>query len=690
MSHTLQSLIFRNWQLANIPGYVERFNNAAPEVTIAHQGSGKTIYAAACYIASLNLLGKADLTIENLRSTFEKTFIEPCRYTDFVFVVVPRIVNKSSTIRDWGKLGVTIAEINNFTMSFYSAQELIDKKIQGLILTYSQIQNNGYNFGNVWIDNFLVKFMSKNPDTNYHVILDEAHKMTIRRRILSKEKIVEYPNLAAKFFLDHSSKFKKMHLLSGTLIKSKNNRTPFVEYSEETNFIKPNTLFTKQDAVNEGSIVPTKIAIHKIETSEIIINGKLTFFKDSDFDYYEENYKFKVVTPQNKIEKEEQTNILDRLKEIETHMGVLSKNEGLWGQLICYGDKWLLEAQKKFDPKIKGIIFCPGVESAIMVHKLIGQDRSLLCVAKTQNYNFTDTLLVSPRKIGDFLESNLSTNIDWLVTCEALNEGFDYPYLKVSILLPRLEFLSLTKISQSLGRINRVIPGLSGLNAVCLTLNYKPVRDLVYQDEINMYGLIAPDNYSYATVEQENYKIKQTAKRKTDLQIKKEDFKANNKVSLIVEIKNLKLSRTIETLFLTKFDQEDYDSETARKSEEIRIRNFYASWDDLINDNSEYDEFYMAKNFPPDNVSGCYIVINAKTQETLYIGDAHNLRKRICDRKRYRSLKWIAHEGYNNLFVVWEECQNYKDRQDELKDVLKPKYDEELRRSKAYKNAQNS
>lgn len=72
---------------------------------------------------------------------------------------------------------------------------------------------------------------------------------------------------------------------------------------------------------------------------------------------------------------------------------------------------------------------------------------------------------------------------------------------------------------------------------------------------------------------------------------------------------------------------------------------------------------------------GVYYVINAKTQEWLYVGESHDLLERTADSKRFfQELSWIVKEGWQDVFINWKVCDNCDEVEQAMIRELNPKY----------------
>lgn len=651
-------MTFRKWQKDNIPLYLKRFNEKQVELTVAYQGTGKTLYAAACYAISVtNDLNICNFTIENIKNSYNMSLN---KNKHFAIIFVPKNSIVESTIENWKKLGIKLIRLHNKDICATSPEILINSNVGGIVVTYGQITNNGHTVKNEWENNHLVKFIKRSSYIKYHAILDEAHNLTIK---LSEIEDVK-GNLNAKFFLNNSHLFTKKHLISGTVVKKKYdtktlgriaNRIPFISYTEDGSVI-PDTLYTQCEAISDGAIVPTNIIIHSLKNVAVNISEVTYNLTDEDLTWHSLN-----VSSQKHFHPE-----YERISNIEKTFKIVYKSLELWEPLICFGNKWLSDVRQHYK-KAVGIIFAPTIEVAILIHKKLLSNNSLLCVSKSKNYDFTDTKLILSDNISTYLK-NIENNIDWIVSCESLNEGFDYPDAKVSILLPRIEFLSNVKINQSLARINRKISKYDSVEAVCITLKYKPIVDLVENNQNNMFGLISPDTYYSDIIESHTNEIIKNANIKTKIATGEiEPPPVEN-----INITNIELSYNATVLALKNTYTLNYDKETINYQKEINTRTFWCNWNDIVFGNSD-----SVNKMPPKNVAGCYIIKNAKTQEILYIGSSHNLHSRISNKRRYRECEWIKEEGYQNIYVKWEIVDNYVSREKSLKTEFKPKYDNE-------------
>ena len=221
MIQRLQNKKLRQWQQENLPKFVQRRQQGQKtEVTVAYQGSGKTLYAAACYVASIrNDTNLSTQTISTIRESF---LIDVERFSNFVVVFIPSKSIANSTIRDWGELGIKLIAADNAKLRKTSPEKMIRQGINGLVLTYAQAKiaqaiPGSYVTDGFWRNNILVSWRNRSSHIKIHAILDEAHNLTTT--IVDKGE--SFANLNAKFFINNHSIFNTLHLMSGTLVKKK-------------------------------------------------------------------------------------------------------------------------------------------------------------------------------------------------------------------------------------------------------------------------------------------------------------------------------------------------------------------------------------------------------------------------------------------------------------------------------------
>ena len=661
----LGGFYLRKWQQKALLGYIERFNKKQIEVTVAHQGSGKTLYAAACYVLSTIESSTLQETLVQLPlSQIRKQFnlLKHQRSGHFAIVFVPSHSIVSSTIRDWQELGVFLVKLDNLALTQNSISDLKTKGVDGIVVTYQQAISNGYgSIGlGVWKNNHLVRFIKKAKGIKIHAVLDECHNLTIR---LKNDGDVQ-STLGAKFFLSNASIFNKIHMISGTPAKKPyyslgtlvTPRIPFANYTND-NLLLPDTWYSKQDSENDNNIVKTNIIVHKLERSEIVINGEIVELTDDSLAWYSENATSAAM--KNGYHPKHKT-----LKNIEKALNAAYSDLGLWQQLLFYGEKKLTEIKNLYEPAI-GIIFAPGADVATKIHKELLFSNSVLCLGDSKNA--VGCKFVKSKSITEYLDTNKS-NIRWVVSCESLKEGFDYPNCKVSILLPRLAFLSMTKISQMLGRTNRSIPEHDNLQAVSVTLNYKPVIELINNDIQGKYGLCSPETAYNDILETHNQEVIDIAKDKSKAAL---EIKRYYEPTIL--IKDLLLGAEASLLTTDGSENVDYDLETNLKIKELRIRSYWTRWSDIVYEDKDIPEHKI----PPKNIAGIYVMINANTQEYLYVGKSHDLYQRISDLDRFNKCAWVKTEGYKNIFTKWIICDNYHEKEVMAKAELNPKYDDE-------------
>lgn len=665
----LSDVYLRDWQQKSLVGFLDRYDKKQVEFTVAHQGSGKTLYTAACYLFSLlgkNFQDYRTAKISKIKAIFNSPLnhIKATRQDNFVVVFVPNKAIIQNTIRDWGELGIVLDTMDNLELKTEDLKYKNVLGLDGIVVTYQQASNNGYKNDGYWLNNHLIRFLQSDTSVNIHTVFDECHNMTVRKIGCLVNPVKETATLGAKFLLANHPIFKKIHLVTGTPAKKSSRyfgRTlypviPLAKYNEN-HLLVPDTLYSKDDAINDNNIVKTNILIHHLEKVDIKLGDKELTIEDADLTWFAENVNETAM--KNSWHKNHK-----KLKDIQSAIDAIYNDLGLWKQLLEYGNQWLTKTRLKH-PQSIGIIFCPNREVAIKVHKELLFTDSVLCLGSQDK--IPGTVLVSSGKIADFLNTRKS-NIKWIVSCEALKEGFDYPDCKVNILIPRLSFLSLTKISQMLGRTNRIIPKIPNLDAYSITLNYKPVIELIKNDVSGKYGLLEPELANQDALDSHTNQVVEKAKERSQSNV---GYREEKRIDPVV-IESLLLSSDAEILGLNKSDTFHYDEETRKKLQEMDIRSRWLHWVDVVWENAD-----IWHRLPPDNVSGVYLMLNAKTLEYLYVGSSHDLYSRIKNRKRFDSTKWVITEGYQNIFVRWVVCEDYVRQEAELKLLVNPKYDDE-------------
>lgn len=692
-------LNLRNWQKKGILTFADKYNQCDVFRTIAYQGSGKTLFTAMCYIVdAMSPMFNVKKSIRPLKEFLEgntdhikSSFVTLQKHNQFspvlAIIFVPTLSILSSTKRDWARVGIRVEELNNDKMRHTSPKELIDKGIRAIVLTYQQSVNNHLELADVWENNHLVKFIRRSPEVAIHAVLDECHNLAIHREYSRRGDIKETYTKNARFFICNRALFRKIHLLTGTPRKKRGyyedyekkdstipliddqigqpgkrlryvDKIPFWSYDKEGKLI-PDVLFGRKESEESGTIVTTQIKIHPIEKVVVNMDGQDICLSDEDLFFYSDNAYLII---QNKYWHEN----FKRTLQIHKAFRQAYESIKLWEQMLIYAKDWLQQIREKY-PKALGIIFAPTADVAIRIHRELLLHNSILCLGSQSKVQRQSTY-VSSRKIHDYLDEKRPAWLDFIVTCEALKEGFDYPDCKLSVLLPRIDFLSPTKVDQMLGRTNRAIPGYEGLHAVCLTLNYKPVRTLIEENQQQgLYISCNPeDKYSdivkiwtEETVANANERITRAIADEPP-----QDDKSS-------EVKLVELSS-----FYFDYDQcedFDYDEETLKKVRESRIRSEWTLWADIV----RTPNGFLVSKLPPDQ-PGVYIMRNAVTGECLYVGQSHNLRSRIGSKSRFANCEWLYDEGHSDVYVKWELCENNLEYHEQrLKSEYNPKYDKE-------------
>lgn len=647
----------RNWQQVGVQKYFSRFETKKAELSAVYQGCGKTLYSAACFVSSaINDDSIASYKIKDIKASFLLNH----NRNSFVVIFIPNNAIISSTLKAWSRLGVNLLKLNNSKILKTSPQRLLNEGVHGIIVTYHQCTNNNFKSRQEWTENQLIGFIKRSPNIAITGILDECHNLTIEER--KKHKNL---NLSANFFVNNAQFFKKLHLLSGTPVKSvKTERhlyIPFVAYTENGEVV-PDFLYDERDAITDGVIVNTKILQHSLSSeTKVKIEDREVSLSDSDLSWYTENYhRF---TRKRGVDK----SIVTKAEDIKTAFSVITNSTGLWSQLLVYGDDWLNQVRQVHTPS-KGLIFAPAAETAIKVHREILSERSVLCIGKDSKYKrlIEDCNFVTSDKIHDYMKANGDT-VDWIITCEALKEGFDFPDCKVSILLPRIEFLNCIKISQMMGRTNRMIESCSHLQAIVITLNFKPVIELIEANQSGV-GLCKPDETYREIIELYG---QDAVRRKKDKVL---EFLGIKEASPIQDIKilNLVLDNAAKIVGDAELNH-TYSRQRHQQIKEINIRTHWVNWCDVVLGNSDAQQ---TKEYPPQE-PGIYYMINAKTQEYLYVGSSDKLLRRISDRDRFMSASWIKIEGYQNIYIGWLVCDDYLQKEKSMKAAVNPKYDNE-------------
>ncbi len=660
---------FRPWQREALTKFFSRLNNPI-EVTSAHQGTGKTIYSAGSFILySMKTDDIVGLNFEAISIKFKK-YVDRDLY--FPIVVVPNKGIIYNTIKAWSKLGVTLKKISNAKLVNTSLEQLQNSKVNGLILTYQQLGYKDFisnNDGDVWVKSPLIKFIQKElTDKNIYLVLDECHEMTIKSS--------GFCNLKARFFLDNTILFNKIHLMSGTLVKGGYKairnmslpKIPFVSYDEEGNAV-PDTYYSQDDAIKDGAIVKTRIITHQLASGIVNKNGQTLEFKGrEDLEWFCEHYHPKALKSREHEDNQELHRIIDSFN-------ILYKSENIWKPLLVFGNYWLGEIRKE-NPTSKGIIFAPSKDAAIMLHSNLLKNKSILCVSNLSTKEST-IKNINSEKLSEWLEKN-NSGIDWIVSCEALKQGFDYPECKVQILVPRLEFLDIVKISQMIGRTNRKIPGIS-LDAVCITIENPAVEKLVEKSKDSAFGINALYLEANPLLDASSVEVYEKAVEKARLSEINQDLPEDK-----INIKDLLIDNTGKEKIDSKVIKINYSDRIKKELTSIRIKSYWKHWRSLvfasepshIFGDDEIKPDISESDLPPCR-SGVYVIANSETTEVVYVGGSDNLRNRIRDLKRWRKTKWKTEEGSDNLFVKWYEVRTWGEEETKLKQELKPKYDNE-------------
>lgn len=654
----------RDWQKQALPGYLSRMDNFS-ELTVAYQGSGKTLYTALCYVSSVIKNDDIkNLSIGEIADLFNNS---SDKNQHFPIVFIPAHSIRQTTVDTWASLGVKLAHTKNPQLEGTSPAQLIAEGFNGLICLYQSAYSGGESSKGEWSTNRLVQFVKRSPDISIHGVLDECHELTV----YSKGKA----NKKASYFLLNQHLFFKLHLISGSPIKvgfkyvadndsPKNKyRIPFVNYSGNGDVIA-NTLYTQEDAIRDGVIVQTKPIIHSISHSDIEIDGFRHSLTASDIDWFVDNFSTYAIKFSGHPDHE-------RLHQINDAFNALYKSVDIWKHLLVYGDFWLSETKKMYSGS-KGIIFAPSQESAINIHKHLTGDRSVLCVGDSNEsgrINFDGCNFVKSDKIKQWLTKNESS-IDWIVSCQALVQGFDHPSCKVSIIVPQLQFLHLIKIAQIIGRTNRSIDGYPDLKATCIILDYKPIKELVRLSQSSKFGLCSSDIlYTDSILDMHSDEAIQASFEKT-----KAKAKGHNIPSKDIKIHDLMMSNISRLITENGEVFYGYSPDVINQLSEINIKSYWTYWGDIVYQNNDLS----VEKIPPTN-SGVYIISNAKTAQILYVGMADNLLLRISHKPRYRNLPWLVKEGEENLFVKWIICDNYSDQETLFIHQLNPKYNKQRR-----------
>ena len=665
----------RAWQKEALPKFLERLNQKKVEVTVAVQGSGKTLYSAACFASAVTL--NKNLHTFSLDQIREEVRKSKGLHNNFAVIFVPNLSIVDTTIRDWSRMGICLERMDNNDLEQEDIPALISYGINGIIVTYQQSDNNNKQIRGVWENNTLVKFLKTKDGVRIHAILDECHKMTLRNK-------GKKPTLHAKYFLQNHSLFGKLHLISGTPSKGTGQEIPFVMYDHNGNILA-DTHYSQNDAIRDGVIVQNQILVHRLRSVELSIDNQQLNLTEDDLAWYTDNFA-KV----NRYRSDEDAkNMVEKLDRIEESFVELCKKNALWEQLLTLGDKWLDETRKQRSSAL-GIIFAPNVDTAINIHKKLLPERSVLCI--TKDNRSIGCKVIKPEDRSSHLRSNVG-KIDWVITCMALREGFDHPDCKVSILLPKLSFLTQTDISQMLGRTNRSIKGHPNLVATCITLSFRPVLDLIANNERNDVILCEPDSTHSDILDYFAQKAEENQFKAIESAIKADDWAKKHKhdnelhpslgdddaflSSLIPEplivIKSIILEAKADVLGTNKTIE--YSHEILKANAEINIRSCWLNWFDLMTIMTRSVKTPEELEKIPPSEMGVYYVINAKTQEWLYVGESHDLLERTADSKRFfQELSWILKEGWQDVFINWKVCDNCDEVEQAMIRELNPKY----------------
>lgn len=643
----------RDWQKKALRNLLNRSSKKI-EVTSAYQGSGKTLYSGLLYIAQQLKDPKIlDLSFEEIKDLY---FATKQNKNNFAVIFIPANSIKHSTIKAWKLLGLNLTHKTNAQLRRCSLDNLMARGYNGLVCTYQQASFHGFVSNQVWEESPLISLLLQKDDVKIHAVLDECHELTTG-------------NLKSKFILDNQTVFDTIHLMSGTLKKGGYKRLstpsfddgfqiPFVSYDRIFNAV-PDTSYSQDDAIKDGVIVKTKIISHPIAEAQVKIDGADYHFKGSELDWFYNNFSpaaFKNPDHSNN----------EKLHRIAKAFLKVYKSKEVWVNLLLYGNDWLEKTRLVYS-KAKGLIFAPSREAAILIHSELLPTNSVLCLGKGQKVDINGQLnYIASDKLSLWLEKNGDT-IDWIISCEALKQGFDYADCKVQILVPQLHFLELVKISQMVGRTNRSITGYPDLEAVCLTLDYEPVRELLRYSQISNFGLSSQSGILDSHTEQICY----------EAQFKTESAeKGLPSLKETVKLTDLKMSSLNQILTTTGYRLFSYGSDTNKKIDEVYFMTYWTHWGSIVKRNRDYDD--SSEVLLPPTDPGVYIIVNAKTTEVLYVGCASNLLQRISNRTRYTKLPWLVHEGAENLYIRWIALEKgYKEEEIKLKKELKPKYDGE-------------
>lgn len=644
----------RQWQKDALPGYVERFNKQKTELTVAYQGTGKTLYTATCFVASvLGDPGISSLSTKEISRQFNQ-YKGKTEHFAIIFIPAKSIIE--STIEDWESVGVKVARLENEKLKKTSLTVLIEQGYNGIICLYQQVVKN----------DVLGSLMKQLPDTIFHAVLDECHELRIGGE--------KPPNLRAKYFIHNQSRFCKLHMITGTPVKQGYKtsyaddsalKIPFAQYLE-TGEVVPNTFYSQEDAIKDGVIVQTTPVIYSIANLETEIDGVKHSLTNEDINWLIENCSPSVFKYSNHPKHE-------KLRRFLAIFNAVCGSLELWKNLLKYGDAYLTKTRRVY-PLSKGIIFTPSQESAINIHKNLLNGRSILCVSEKGEIgknDFTGCNYVKSDKVRSYLKQS-GENIDWIVSCEALMQGFNYPDCKVSIVIPRLQFLHLTKISQIIGRTNRAIKGFPDLQATCITLDCKPLEELVKLSQNSRFGIYGNNNYTSNIIE--IYSLDAVEKAIEKVYAHEQGREIIKKDIKVTDVMMSAISKTINPDGTIIYS---HNTQLLEQLTEENIRTYWVNYSLIIHNTPGL----TSEEIPPQE-PGIYIIVNAKTQEYLYVGSSDNLRARTTDKRRYiKDFKWIPTEGVDNIYIKWIVTDSYQDQEDITKDELNPKYNKEKTRN---------
>ena len=652
----LQNQYLRNWQKEGLEGFLGRLDTRKYELTRAYQGSGKTLYTATCFVASIVRDRRIkDLCLQEIGSLFAQSE-NKSQY--FAVVFVPSKVIRVSTIRDWAEVGVKLLD---FRKQNHSPKELISLGFNGVVVTYGYAKYHAVEITGEWKHNPLIKFLRSSTEINYHGVLDECHHLRVT--VKDETNVACRMTMAARFFDCNQHLFQKLHLCTGTprmrsFMSWKTlyrNRIIFCNYNSN-NEIMPDTNYGQQSAISDGAIVKTNVFAYPLSCATVNLNGRVFKITDKDLSWYAQN----IHKRSGKSGTEED---IQRLEDIEKSYLLVTSELPLWEQFIHLGDKSLHKA-RKIHPESIGIIFCPNVRTATMIHKQLLPGRSALALGvKIPN-------TISLNKNNYIHDISRLKPIDWLITCLSLAEGFDYPDCKVNILIPSIGFLGANKISQMIGRTNRAVKSSEELEASCLTFQFKPIIDLVEQDQSDSYGICCAEEFSGDVIEAFSSTAIKESKEKGMKRLGIIDIPEDKAflIDLLLQAKANLIGNNKVAMFPLKSENEEIN--------EIRIRTLWSNWYDLVFGNSDMSE---NKRIPP-HLPGVYLIVNAKTLEYLYVGKANDLCKRITNKTRWNKTPWILWEGYQDIWVNWAVTGHIEAIETLLKEQFRPKYDNEPKR----------